>query len=89
MKPGVFRAAFLYLRLRFAFFWQKEIGAKAACKMLVKWSPKKVVCLTRVQLEGNLVQEKPDDFTPLTDDCQVKKGHSHLDPIEVTHVLKH
>ena len=32
----VFWAAFLYLRLRFVFFWRKDIGAKAACKMLVK-----------------------------------------------------
>ena len=35
----VFRAAYLYLRLRFVDFWQKEIGAKAALKMLVKLSP--------------------------------------------------
>jgi len=32
----VFRAAFLYLWLRFVLFWRKEIGTKAACKMLVK-----------------------------------------------------
>ena len=31
-----FRAAFLYLQCRFKLFWRKEIGAKAACKMLVK-----------------------------------------------------
>ena len=30
------RAAFLYLNCRFKLFWCKEIGAKAACKMLVK-----------------------------------------------------
>ena len=35
-RRKVFWAAFLYLRLRFVFFWQKEIGKKAACKMLVK-----------------------------------------------------
>ena len=32
----VFRAAFLYLQLRFVDFWRKEISAKAAYKMLVK-----------------------------------------------------
>ena len=32
----VFQAAFLYLGLRFVFFLQKEIGAKAARKMLMK-----------------------------------------------------
>ena len=32
----VYWAAFLYLRLRFVFFCQKEIGAKAASQMLVK-----------------------------------------------------
>ena len=32
----VFHIAFWCLRLRFVFFWQKEFGAKAAHKMLVK-----------------------------------------------------
>ena len=31
-----FCAAFLYLQFVFVIFWQKEIGAKAACKVLVK-----------------------------------------------------
>jgi len=31
-----FCAAFLYLQFGFVHFWQKNIGAKAACKMLVK-----------------------------------------------------
>ena len=35
-RMKVFRAAFLYLRLRFVFFWQKQIGEKVARKMLVK-----------------------------------------------------
>ena len=39
----VFWAAFLYLRLRFVFFWQKDIGAKAARK-IDSCSAKKVVC---------------------------------------------
>ena len=30
-------SGFLYLRLRFVFFWPKEIGAKAAYKMLVNY----------------------------------------------------
>ena len=38
-RTKVFRAAFLYLQLRFIFFWQKEIGAKTAHKMLVKLTP--------------------------------------------------
>ena len=33
------RAAFLYLHCRFKLFRRKEIGAKAACKMLVKSTP--------------------------------------------------
>ena len=32
----VFGAAFLCLQVGFVIFWQKKIGAKAACKMLVK-----------------------------------------------------
>ena len=35
-QTKVFRAAFMYLYCRFVLFWRKEIGAKAACKMLVK-----------------------------------------------------
>ena len=35
-RTKLFWAAFLYLRLRFVFFWRKDISAKAACKMLVK-----------------------------------------------------
>ena len=34
-----FRAAFLHLHCRFILFWRKEIGAKAAHKMLVKFTP--------------------------------------------------
>ena len=34
-----FRAAFLYLHCRFKLFRRKEIGAKAAHKMLVKLTP--------------------------------------------------
>ena len=33
----VFWAAFLFLLFSFVLFWRKEIGAKDACKMLVKW----------------------------------------------------
>jgi hypothetical protein len=32
-------AAFSYLDLRFVLFWRKNIGAKAACIMLVKLTP--------------------------------------------------
>ena len=32
-------AAFLYLQFGFVIFWQKNIGAKAACKMLMKLAP--------------------------------------------------
>ncbi len=32
----VFCATFLYLKFGFKFFWQKNIGAKAADKMLMK-----------------------------------------------------
>ena len=34
-----FRTAFLYLHCRFKLFQRKEIGAKAACKMLAKLTP--------------------------------------------------
>ena len=34
-----FEQLFLYLQVRFGFFWQKEIDAKAAHKMLVKLIP--------------------------------------------------
>jgi len=32
-------AAFLYISLCWKFYWQKEIGKKAASKMLVKLTP--------------------------------------------------
>jgi len=35
----VFCAAFLCLQLGFVIFWQKDFGAKAAHKMLVKMTP--------------------------------------------------
>ena len=35
----VFSAAFLYLQFGFVFVWRKNIGAKAARKMLVKLTP--------------------------------------------------
>ena len=35
-RSKVFQAAFLYLQLRYVFFWRKEIGTKAGRKMLVK-----------------------------------------------------
>jgi len=31
-------AAFLYLQFDFVTFWQKKIGEKAACKMLMKFT---------------------------------------------------
>jgi hypothetical protein len=34
-----FARSFLYLYLRFALFWPKIIGAKAAFKVLVKFTP--------------------------------------------------
>ncbi len=34
-----FEGSFLYLALRFVLFWHNNIGAKAACKMLVKLTP--------------------------------------------------
>ena len=38
-RKKVFCAAFLYLHFRFVSFWHMKIGAKAACKMLVKLTP--------------------------------------------------
>ena len=38
LRKSLFRS-FLYWRLRFVFCWQKEIGAKAVCKTLVKLTP--------------------------------------------------
>ena len=35
-RAQVLCAAFMCLQFGFVFFWQKEVGAKAACKMLVK-----------------------------------------------------
>jgi len=35
----VFFAAFLYLQFGFVIFWQKNIGSKAARKMLMKLTP--------------------------------------------------
>ncbi len=35
----VFCTAFMCLQLAFVFFWQKDFGAKAAHKMLVKLTP--------------------------------------------------
>jgi len=32
----VFCSAFLYLQFGFVIFWQRNIGAKAACEVLVK-----------------------------------------------------
>jgi hypothetical protein len=37
----VLRAAFLFLHLRYVVFWRKNIGAKAALKMLVKLTTEK------------------------------------------------
>ena len=39
-RTNYFRAAFLYLHCRFKLFRRKEIGAKAAPKMLVKLTPR-------------------------------------------------
>ena len=36
LPTKVFCVAFLYLHVMFVIFWQKEMGKKAACKMLVK-----------------------------------------------------
>jgi hypothetical protein len=38
-RTKVLRKAFLYLDLSFVLFWRKNIGAKAACNMLVKLIP--------------------------------------------------
>ena len=43
----VFGAAFLYLHYRFKLFRRKEIGAKAARKMLVKLTPDVRSCLDK------------------------------------------
>jgi hypothetical protein len=38
-RAKVFCAAFMFLQFGFAIFWQKDFGAKAAHKMLVKLTP--------------------------------------------------
>ena len=50
---NILRAAFLYLGLRFVYFWQKEIGAKAAHKMFIKltcWRGKHVLHIERMNV---------------------------------------
>ena len=45
--------SFLFLRLRFVFFWQKEFGAKAARKMLVSFPARILFYHTHTQNENN------------------------------------
>jgi hypothetical protein len=42
----VFCAAFMCLQFGFVTFWQKDFGAKAAPKMLVKLTP--VACIIKI-----------------------------------------
>jgi len=39
-RTKIFSGYFKSLQIGFDIFWQKEIGAKAAHKMLVKWTTK-------------------------------------------------
>ncbi len=41
-RTKVFRAALMYLQFGFVIFWQKDFGAKAAHKMLVKLTPEDI-----------------------------------------------
>ncbi len=48
----VYCAAFMCLQFRFVIFWQKDFGAKAALKMLVKLTPGQ-------RQPGQCAQERP------------------------------
>ena len=62
-------SSFLYLRLRFVFFWRKEIGVKAAHRMLVKlttvlsifWPLMLITSLPSFKID--IEQMIADDFT--------------------------
>ena len=53
-----FRAAFLYLHCRFKLFRRKEIGAKAARKMLVKLTPNHESCKPHYSVQGYRKRER-------------------------------
>jgi NitT/TauT family transport system substrate-binding protein len=57
LKQKSFEQLFLYLQLRFLFFWRKEIGPKAARKMLVKFTADEAADLL---LEIGIIKQKPD-----------------------------
>jgi hypothetical protein len=64
--PKLFCAAFMCLQFGFVIFWQKDFGAKAAHKMLVKLTPGK---------HSSLSQTFVKSFITLSPDRKRKDAH--------------